>query len=328
MWRWMRHSGDRSDMDKSTGHPFPPLSRREWGDLLLYNVFMTDMVLMATLGGKAQLITLALDCLLEQGSRPEQVVVFHTRRDRPQTASALHRLEQDAALDAQSADLRFVELRDPQGALPDVIAPEEQETAFRVIFAELRDAKLQGKRVHLLIAGGRRTLAVFGMAAAQMLFDDEDRLWHLASHPGLEASGALHAGPGEWSRLIRIPVIAWGRLSPVFDTLRQVEDPFSAVEKLNMQRLHDQWNAARIFAISYLTPAERNVVEGLVRMGRSQAEIASDLSLSPRTVEQHLRAVYRKAADYWELEDVNQAQLVRLLNLYFLAEGPAGDPGG
>jgi DNA-binding CsgD family transcriptional regulator len=51
----------------------------------------------------------------------------------------------------------------------------------------------------------------------------------------------------------------------------------------------------------------------LVRDGLSQNEIAEHLSLSPRTVEQHLRSAYRKAADHWQLESMNQTQLVRLL---------------
>jgi len=41
---------------------------------------MSTSILMATLGSKAQLITLTLDCLRQQGILPEEVVVFHTWR--------------------------------------------------------------------------------------------------------------------------------------------------------------------------------------------------------------------------------------------------------
>lgn len=158
------------------------------------------------------------------------------------------------------------------------------------------------------------------MAVAQMLFDDSDRLWHFASHPDLEASGRLHAAPGEWARLIRIPVIPWGRLSPAFNVLQSVEDPLSAAEHLSRLKMREQWDTARIFVLTKLSPAEREVVECLVRAGLNQVEIAARLSLSPRTVEQHLRSVYRKAAEHWELERVNQTQLVRLLSVYFITE--------
>jgi CRISPR-associated protein Csx14 len=273
----------------------------------------TTSTLIVPLGSKAQLITLGLDCLREQGDLPEELLVIHTRASRAETTGALDRLNLDLPESYPGLVFRTLELAENGLPLGDVMAPGEVETAFRALYAEVRAIKLREGRVHLLISGGRRTLTVFGMAVAQMLFDDDDRLWHLASHPDLETSRALHAGPGQWARLIPIPLIPWGRLSPVFDVLRTVEDPFDAANHLADLRLREQWDQARIFLLTGLSGAERPVVELLVRDGLNQNEIAERLSLSPRTVEQHLRSAYRKAADHWELESVNQTQLVRLL---------------
>jgi len=69
-----------------------------------------------------------------------------------------------------------------------------------------------------------------------------------------------------------------------------------------------------------LSSAEQRVVRMLVQEGMSDSDIAERLCLSPRTVEQHLRAAYRKAANYWELAEVNRTHLIALLNLYLSLE--------
>lgn len=276
-----------------------------------------NSILIAALASKPQLITLALDCLALQNETPGEVLVVHTDRRQMPTCASLEQLETVMRGDFPSVSFRNIELHTGQVPLHDVTSPDEVQAAFQALFAEVRTQKLHDKSIHLLISGGRRTLTVFGMAVAQMLFDDRDALWHLASHPELETSGRLHAGPGEWARLIPIPVIPWGRLSPVFDVLRSVDDPFQASERLHQMRLREQWDLARIFVLTKLSPAELAVVELLSHDGLSQTEAAEKLALSPRTVEQHLRAAYRKAAEHWEVESVNQTQLVRLLSLYF-----------
>ena len=282
---------------------------------------MAQGLLIATLGSKPQLVTLALDCLHEMGDDPNSLRVIHASKTRPETRQALEKIEIDLQSAHRAVDYQPIELNDGGRVLMDVTSPEDVQAAFRTMYAEVRDAKLDEKKVHLLIAGGRRTLTVAGMATAQILFDDEDRLWHLASHPDLEESGKLHAGRGEWSRLIPIPVISWGRLSPVFDILRAVDDPFEAAKRLSEMRLREQWDQARIFVLTRLSAAEKNVVELLVRDGLSQNEIADALSLSTRTIEQHLRSAYIKAKEHWEIEnDVRQTQLVRLLSIFFTNE--------
>jgi CRISPR-associated protein (TIGR02584 family) len=276
-----------------------------------------NSVLIATLGSKAQIITLTLDLLQQQNDLPGEVVVVHTWRDRFETAQALARLQADLPLAYSHITCRSLELCDDAGPLHDVTSPQEVDCAFRALYAEVHAAKLASRAVHMQIAGGRRTLTVFGMATAQMLFDERDHLWHLSSHPALEDSGRLHAEPDEWARLIPIPLVLWGRFSPVFEELGTVADPFEAAERLRQLRLREKWDTARIFVLGSLTGAERRVVELLVREGLSDGEMAYRLTVSPRTIEAHLREVYRKASDHWQIPSVGRTQLVALLGLYY-----------
>jgi CRISPR-associated Csx14 family protein len=281
---------------------------------------MGQSILVVTLGSKPQLATLALDCLRQMRESPQSLILIHASKARFETQNALDSLQRDLPHSHPDIEVTSIELHENGRILADITSPEDVGVAFGEVYSQIRIAKLSEKRVHMLIAGGRRTLTVAGMATAQMLFDDEDRLWHLASHPDLEGSGRLHASDGEWSRLIPIPVIPWGRLSPVFDVLRAVNDPFIASQKLSELRLRDQWDQARIFVLAHLSSAEKNVVELLAREGLSQNEIAEKLNLSVRTIEQHLRSAYLKAEAHWGLDNVHQTQLVRLLGIFFTNE--------
>lgn len=280
-------------------------------------------VLIATLGTEPQVVTAACDLLTRQGENLGGVYVVHTVAPGSPLAQALVTLQQtfDRAPYQGRIALQTCPLTDRGGwALADVETPEAARAAFQSLYQVVRGAKLEGRRVHLSIAGGRKSLAVFGMAAAQMLFDEQDRLWHLYSGGDFLASKRLHPQPGDDVHLIPIPVILWGRIAPALTDLAQVQDPFEAAERIRKLQLAERLAQARGFVLGMLTPAERRVVTLLVKEGLADLELAERLSLSPRTVEQHLRAAYQKAADYWDAADINRTQLVVLLNTYAFYE--------
>ena len=98
-------------------------------------------------------ITLALDLLQDQGDLPEEVVVVHTYRERPETAAALARLQADLPLTYPQVLYRSLELQTEAGPLRDVTAPHEVDVAFRALYAEVRAAKLAHLPIKLLIIG-------------------------------------------------------------------------------------------------------------------------------------------------------------------------------
>jgi CRISPR-associated Csx14 family protein len=275
--------------------------------------------LIATLGTKPQVVTTAADLLSREGYALGDVVVLHTTVPGGVIAGAVDRLRQEFASHPayQALQLHL----QPIPGLADVTSQAEAETAFRAMYQAVLAAKRAGQTVHLSIVGGRKVFAVYGMAAAQLLFDDDDCLWYVLVGGKFWADERLHPAPGDEARLVRVPVLRWGAISPVLTDLSQVDDPFEAAERQRALRLREQLDEARAFVLGSLSGAEQRVVELLVREGLSDNDIGQRLSLSPRTVEHHLREAYRKAAARWELPGVNRTQLVTLLNLYYRVRG-------
>jgi CRISPR-associated Csx14 family protein len=288
-----------------------------------YKQHNQSAVLIATLGTEPQVVTAALDLLRQKGECIVRVEVLHTTSAGTQIEKAVQQLQAalDKLRDQDQIEFSLHPLMDAEGnLLADVRTAHESHAAFYQLYNQVRRAKFAGKRVHLCIAGGRKTLAVFGMATAQLLFDEGDRLWHLYSGGDFLESKRLHPEADDDTQLVPIPVILWSQVSPILTDLSSIEDPFEAVERVSELQLAERIEQARTFVLGALTPAERRAVALLVMDGLSDHEIADRLVLSPRTVESQLRTAYTKAAEHWELADVSRAQLIALLNLYYRME--------
>jgi DNA-binding CsgD family transcriptional regulator len=149
-----------------------------------------------------------------------------------------------------------------------------------------------------------------------MLFEPDDRVWHLFSVPDLIAREALHPEPGEAS-LIRVPVLRWSEVSPVLTELALSDDPFEAVRRQEEIRRADAVRQARHFVEQVLTPAEREVVALVVREGLTDAQIGARTYRSPKTVGHHLSSAYRKARETFGLAEADRHTLTSLLATYF-----------
>ena len=279
--------------------------------------------LIATLGTEPQVVTATLDLLLRQNEAICSVQVVHTVA--PTNAAIQHAVQVLQEVAAQthygSIPFTFHPIAAANGQpFDDVESEAASRAAFSLLFHLVRQAKLNQERVHLCIAGGRKVTSIFGMAVAQLLFEENDCLWHLYSSGDFLTSKRLHPQPGDAVHLLRIPVALWSSVSPVLLDLAQIEDPFEAYERQRASKLRQEYQRAKEFLERKLTPNERQAVALLVREMSSDEEIAQRLTKSRRTVEQQLRSAYRKAKDYFEIGEVGRVHLIALLKIYYTLE--------
>lgn len=282
---------------------------------------MAGQVLVATLGTEPQVVTLALDLLLGKGYPISEVIVVHTagKAVRP-------------ALDALAAHFagmegcryRAVLVEGDEGRpIPDIESETDVAALLRTLYRTVLAEKRAGRLVHLCIAGGRKPMAVYGMVVAQLLFDEDDRVWHLLSEgwqPGEER--VMHVRPGDRVWLVPVPVLRWSSVSPVLTELALHEDPWEAIQAQRSMRWEEERQRKKEFVERWLTPAEREVAR-LVCLGLGNAAIARQLGKAESTVANQLTSVYAKLHEwrgYRTDVPVSRAALVRELAGYFASE--------
>lgn len=287
-------------------------------------------VYIATAGNAPQVITLGLDSLLRQVPFVE-VCVIHTDdsevADLPQMKfGTMH--ETMVRLDGEFLNKRqpaielgekswLVDYRDGNGryhqftyrrvliqrqeqkpgqlatAVPvqDVETEANAQAAFRTIFRTVQRYKEQRAVIHFNLAGGRKSMSVFAMSAAQILFTPGDKLWHLVSQQEFMQTQAMH-DPSEQSRLVPIPFVSVSTLNPVLGMLISSSDPYDMVQaQENFLHLMDMQRKERFMRT--LDFDEYQILVG-VAQGLSNDEIGSRLKkrLAGKTVANKLTTIY------------------------------------
>jgi CRISPR-associated protein Csx14 len=250
--------------------------------------------LVATLGTEPQVVTLTLQALVVLNQAVSDVVVIHTAAADARIAAAVRTLDEtflsDDRLAPWAGHYRRAGISGPGGPVADMLDAEDFGTTLAALYSTVRNCKADGGRVHLNLTGGRKLMALCGMTVAQLLFDDDDRLWYLQSPPDLVASKALFANDPRRLTLVAIPLLRWSPAPPILTDLALADDPVAA---LTWQ--HEQLAAAkRRFLAQELTEAERAAAELVIRTGAPDAELARLLHKSPRTISHQLTVVYDK----------------------------------
>lgn len=289
------------------------------------------IVYIATLGNAPQVVTLALDQLLPHHPFAE-VCVIHTD-DQPGPTqprmrfSDMHQTVQQ--LDKEFLNLRsrpaapgeklwqadyrlqdtyhqfryrrvLIQRQEQEpGQLVNLVPVQDVETetnsdaAFRTIFQVIRGYKEQRAVIHFNLSGGRKSMSVFAMAAAQILFTPGDRLWHVVSRYEFMNSHAMH-DHGQHSTLVPIPFISISTLNPVLGMLISSNDPYDMVQAqenyLHLMDLQRKEKFLRDLAVD-----ERQILVGIAQ-GLSNTEIGERLKkkLAAKTVANKLTTLYEE----------------------------------
>jgi len=279
-----------------------------------------NQVMVGTLGSEPQVITLVMDLLQRKGYVISEVIVVHTAGDIIQPALARLRREFDCTTAPAYTPLL---IEGKEGPVTDIITEADVSALLRTLYQTVLMQKRANRLVHLSIAGGRKTMAVYGMAVAQLLFDDDDRLWHLLSEnwrPGAER--VMHVRPGDPVTLVPIPVLRWSNVSPVATELALREDPWEALQAQRRMRQMEDQRRKREFVEHWLTPAECEVVR-LASQGLDNAAIAERLHKAEKTVANQLTGVYSKLHEWrgYRIDvPVSRAVLVAEFATYFALE--------
>lgn len=266
-------------------------------------------ILVATLSTEPQGVTRVLDALLQRGYPIGEVAVVHTSGAAIQPAIA--RLDAEFAADVYP-HLRYrrIPLLGPAGPVADIRSEADIGVLLRTLYRVLRAARQAGQTIHLSITSGRKTMAVYAMVAAQLVFRDEDRVWHMLSVDRAgEGAKRLHVEPDERVELVPVPVLRWSDASAAV-ILEATDDPWEAIQRQRQLAQADMARRRREFLERYLTPAERRVCELLVREGLDNAALAQRLHLSEQTIANHLTKIYRKFGEWRGAAAAGRAALI------------------
>ncbi|MCS7241273.1 MAG: CRISPR-associated ring nuclease [Candidatus Caldatribacterium sp.] len=277
-------------------------------------------VLVATLGTEPQVVTLTLDTLIERNFSIENVFVLHLNPSLPALRASLEKLEKEASW--YSMPFTFVPIRDKEHFPEDFLTEEDAGLFLRVLYRTVADLKRKRLRIHLSIAGGRKIMAALSMVVAQLLFDEDDHVWHLLSEGRLLAEKTMHPEDPSQVVLVPIPVLQWSLFPSTAREILLWDDPYRAIAKQRELRDLERFRFLELFW-EKLTPAEQELAKALIQVGGTQEVLAKKLRRSRKTVSNQLCSIYAKYRDHFGFGEGVKVRdlLIRDLGMLFARIG-------
>lgn len=265
--------------------------------------------LLTTVGGQPQVVTFALDALLERGIPVTQVIALHLAATSPRLQHAMAKVTDEfrgQRYGERPLHFQLFPLTAAGVPLTDIRDEADAHATWEAINQLLIDLKEQQHTLHVCISGGRRILGMMTMSAAMLHFGHQDMLWHMYTpDPWLERcrEGALmHLPPDTGFKLIQVPMLPWGSYFPA---LRQLTRPITGhTDVLAAPRAAlDYGEQARRTAVwKLLTPRQREVLAAFAA-GLSPQQVAQELFISSKTVDSHKTVILAECRNVWALPE-------------------------
>ena len=270
---------------------------------------MTETILLATLGGQPQIVTFALDALLAQGEAITQVYLIHLTPAQARSQQALQKVLAefpDQHYRGRPCTIHRFPILAGQTPLPEIRNEREAEVAGQALRTLLASLKVEGHKLHLCVAGGRRMLALLLTSAAMLLCDHQDRLWHMYTPEATQARAKegtlMHAQPADGVQLIPAPLVPWGAYFPALRALAL--PPAQAVDQ-QIQALSASHLLQCRQVYERLSARQRDTLRAFAHGGTPQ-DVAEALHISLSTVNSHKTAILAECRIAWGLAETER----------------------
>lgn len=264
-------------------------------------------VLVATVGGQPQLITLCLDILLERDKRIRDVVPVYLPGPRSRSQAGLRKIMDEFPHDqyrGQTIHLRPQPVRSDKRAVDDIRDESDADVVWRTLHELLGSLKQQEKRVHLCVGGGKRVMSLLAISAAMLHFGHHDRVWHINTSDDFaqraDEGAIMHAEPDDDVRLIQVPLVPWGAYFPGVRNLLNASPAEVMAVQIGMLDEVDRRRCAAV--LERLTKRPTEALWAFAD-GATPDGVAEALSIVRSTVDSHKTLILAECRVAWNLPE-------------------------
>jgi DNA-directed RNA polymerase specialized sigma24 family protein len=143
-------------------------------------------------------------------------------------------------------------------------------------------------------------MSAYALVVAQLLFDEDDRCWHLFSDFWQrDRDRKMHLEPGDHAILVPVPVLRWSPMAMRDADLAFGDDPWEVIER--QQELEQREQDLRLQSFLKSLPRVQQDVARLLAEGLNNEAIAARHSKTVYTVNKQVSNIYAEWRTFFGL---------------------------